>query len=67
MTVQYQKMDGTREDYEYSLTDDYLSDPLHMFLEVISTGNAHMRDEIEHNLNISGSAVKVLDGAYKKS
>lgn len=67
VTIQYQKMDGTREDYEYNLTNDYLSDPLHMFLEAISTGNAHMRDEIERNLDISGSAVKVLDGAYKKN
>ena len=66
VTIQYQKMDGSHEEYEYTVTDEYLSDPLRMFLEVITTGNSHMYDEIERNLNISGSAVKVLDGAYRE-
>ena len=63
--IRHQKMNGEYEKFEYSVDDSHIADPLRLFIEAISSGNTNMLDEIERNLDISGSAVKVLDGAYK--
>ena len=62
----YQRTDGKYEEASYDIGEDYLSDPLHIFIESIYSENKLMISEMRQNLKIAYSVVKVLDGAYRQ-
>lgn len=64
--VAFQKINGEFETYNYEIDNAHDSDPLEMFIEVLLSKNRHMLNEINYNVKISGSVVKVLDSAYNK-